>query len=287
MSDHQEQDDDYGYQGDADRLSNDGDIDPSHSVTRDGGTLRVSVGSGERLKALAARDRAQAEGRVKTDSRAQVRTQVHSTEPAQAAPQAFRIVSSSGRVLPAAEVNAQSIIHIGEKTVEVGIAESVGLVERDGAGNLVLTKKGAIYGGLDDGDVPAEAATNEATNESTPDATKQLTTPESKAEDAAIDKASQAMNDVPGEIVTSVMARAVEGNVDVEEIARSLGVSAEEAEQRYSTISAGYEAEANSHLRGLGVKDADGFRGLGRDSRTHRRIPSGRHVSPRRGLGEL
>lgn len=279
MSDQREQED-YGYHGDGGRLSNDDDDSTGRgsTVTLDGGTLRVSVrDGGERLKALAARDKARHEAATKTDSRSMVRTQSHSLPPVQATPAAFRITSRSShaRTLPVAEITGESLVHIGSEMVSMAIAESVGLVSRDGAGNISLTEKGKAYGGIDDvpaapapksgpttpakavianllktpdtqdGDATADAITDAATN---------------NAEDAEVARAGQALEGVPRDVVISTMARAVEGSVDVEGLATSLGMTVEEAQAKYSTIESGYEAEATAYLRTQGVADPEGFR---------------------------
>lgn len=282
MSDKREQED-HGYHGDGGTFTDDDDQGRGRgsSVVNNGGTFRVSAGDQagrERLKALAARDKDRHEAATKTDSRSMVRTQSHSLPPVQATPAAFRITSSSGRVLPAGEVGPKSIVHIGERTVDVGIAESVGLVARNDAGNLVLTQKGVTFGGLEGDDVPtapapkagpttpAEAAIAKLLK--TPgtqdgDTTKDSATTDAttdKAGDEAIARANQIMQDVPSDVAARIMARTVEGSADIGEIAEQLGVTPEIAGERYNAVTRGYEQEASAHLRTQGVDDPAGFR---------------------------
>jgi hypothetical protein len=153
------------------------------------------------------------------------------------------------------------MVHIGNERVHVSLAESTGLVTRDSSGNVILTTKGAKFGGLDAKDVPAESnATNEAT--APPEAHA------NPATEAAITKASRAMEGVPLEVMGRGIAQVLEGRVDTEGLAEQLGTNTADAADRVATITAGYQAEASSHVKTLGVQDAGKFREWAESQRT-------------------
>jgi hypothetical protein len=239
--------------------SDDEDVEsgPNEKTNTRSGGQELQVKNPEELKALARRAEAQHEASLQVNKRENVRTHVspsrtvHSPEPA-----AFRVTSSSGRTLNADEVNADSMVHIGSERLDMGIAERVGLVERDSNGKVTLTAKGKKYGGLEDGDLPAAS---DSPNASTNTADKTPSTPESVKLDNAVANAEAAMVDIPAGVLAGAKARFVEGTADMGGLAEQLGITEEQAGRRYATATAGYQAEANAHLATRGIDDPQAF----------------------------
>ncbi len=229
---------------------------PNTKTTTGDGSQKLAVRDPEQLKALARRAESEYQAEQQTKQRARVSTFISPNRTMIAQPPAaFRVTSSSGRVRRAGEITGKSIVHFGSERAEMDIAESIGLIVRDSAGNVTITEKGRQYGGLSDDEVSAEASNNASNN--TPD--KPPSTPASVALDHAVSHASDAMSEVPADVLAAAKARYIEGTADVGALAESLGITEEQAGHRYAAAEAGYIAEASAHLATKGIGDPQAF----------------------------
>lgn len=172
----------------------------------------------------------------------------------------IRAESSSGRVLSPSELTRDSMVFLGSEQVSLGVAESIGWIERGPNGELIATKRGREVADLD-ADVPAEREPTASAPDRPPEQEA-----EAKDDDASMtlqkawaDSAEQ-IADLPQAAFNQAQeAYLSEDGTTIEAIADMLGEPVEAATPRVEAMENAYRLQGNEIIASAGVHDADAF----------------------------